>query len=98
MSKGSGVKGKTMQQLARTIGAAKRQTTRDARSPQKQLALVRDRPGNSLREQTKLEKLALVQPTQAAKPAATQEPAITQEPAPKPRKTHRGHRAKKPDE
>lgn len=54
MSKNSGVTGKTVPQLARSIGALKRKEARANRSTAEQLALLDSRPGQALRERTRL--------------------------------------------
>lgn len=54
MSKGSGVAGKTVDQLARVEGAAARKAERSKRSVEEQLALLDERPGQSLRERARL--------------------------------------------
>ena len=54
MSKNSGVSGKTVPQLARSIAAAKRRDDRAARSTGDQLDLLQRRPGLSQREARRL--------------------------------------------
>lgn len=54
MSKRSGVKGKTVMQLARSQGAVKRQAQRDQRTPDCQLEMLDVRPGESCRERARL--------------------------------------------
>jgi hypothetical protein len=54
VSKGSGVTGKTLYQLARAQAAARREADRAERTPDQQLALLDTRPGNSARERARL--------------------------------------------
>lgn len=56
MTTNSGVKGKTVEQLRRSVDAQARQETRSRRSTDEQLALLSDRPGMGLREACKLMK------------------------------------------
>lgn len=57
MTKKSGVNGKTVPQLARSLAAAKRQEQRDLRSSGEQLGLLDARPGEALRERKRLNAL-----------------------------------------
>lgn len=54
MSKGSGVKGRTVPHLARAMAAAKRKERREARTPQEQLVALDARPGASSKERRRL--------------------------------------------
>lgn len=54
MSKNSGVPGKTVPQLARSIAAEKRRELREQRSPKEQLALLDARPGAARRERSRI--------------------------------------------
>lgn len=54
MTKGSGVTGKTVEQLRRSKHAAIRQQERDAVSTEDQLKALDVRPGASVRERTRL--------------------------------------------
>jgi hypothetical protein len=54
VSRGSGVPGKTMLQLARSLAGAKRQAARDARTIEEQLTLLDTRPGKSVAEHARL--------------------------------------------
>lgn len=54
MSKNSGVQGKTVPQLARSIAAGNRRERRDLRTDADQLGLLDERPGKSARERKRL--------------------------------------------
>lgn len=54
MSKGSGVKGYTTDQLRRSKEAAERQAKRDQRTVSHQLAILGKRPGNAAKEYGRL--------------------------------------------
>lgn len=55
MTKNSGVQGKTVLQLARSVAAAKRKEKREQRTAWVQSELLYQRPGNSARERTRLQ-------------------------------------------
>lgn len=54
MTEKSGVTGKTVIQLARTISAKDREAARAQRSSEEQLALLDTRPGKSQKERARL--------------------------------------------
>ncbi len=54
MSKGSGVAGKTVIQLARSLGAVERKERREARTAAEQLAVLDSRPGKASKERRRL--------------------------------------------
>lgn len=74
MSEKSLIKGKTPWQAARAENAQKRQAMRDDRSPQEQLALLDDRPGESKRERARLTVAAVAL---NASVTATSAPAVS---------------------
>lgn len=57
MSEHSTTPGKTPEQERRAVAAALRQEERDQRSPAEQLAELDHRPGDSVRERARLQKL-----------------------------------------